>query len=350
MSERPAPRRTRPTIHDVARKAGVSPTTVSHTFSGNGTVAPPTRERVRRAASALGYRPDVLARSLRHNRLGVVALVLRTLDSEHAMARSDLAVAVGIDYVLQFVGAAAVTAMQMGYGLMLVADPTAPGAPATAMACDGFVITEPLQDDPLVEVLQNDGIPFVAVGRVPGRDEVPALDIFTAPITDRTLDRLRARGARRIALLTGTTPNAWNLDTETAYMAWSRRHRQAGDVVRRPERSGRHGGGAAIDELFDRADPPDAIYCLTGEHAAGALERLQEKGIAVPDAVQVLCGSDATHARATSPQITAIDLQPELLAQLAVTRLINQLDGTAHPEPAEAATGRLVERGSTRPG
>lgn len=340
MSERPAARRTRPTIHDVARKARVSPTTVSHTFSGNGTVAPATRERVRAAASALGYRPDVLASSLRQNRLGVIALVLRTLEGGPE----------GVDYVLQFAGAAAVLAMQLDYGLMLVADPTGPGAPATAMACDGFVVTEPVADDPLVEVLQNDGIPYVTVGRVPGRDDAPALDIFTAPITERVLDRLRAGGARRIAVLVGAIPNAWNLDTEAAYRSWARRHGQGAFVIRRPERSEFAGGRDAVDELFDAGDPPDAIYALTGEHAAGALERLQEKGIAVPDDVQVLCGSDATHTRATTPQITSIDLQPELLAQLAVTRLINQLDGTDHPEPAKAATGLLVERGSTLPG
>lgn len=341
MSERAVPRRGRPTIHDVARRAAVSPTTVSHTFSGNGTVAPATRERVRRAASALGYRPDVLASSLRHNRLGVIALVLRTLEDNPPE---------GIDYVLQFAGGAAVAAMQLGYGLMLVADPTAPGAPATAMACDGFVVTEPVQDDPLVAVLQNDGIPYVTVGRVPGLDDAPALDIFTAPITERVLDRLWAGGARRIAVLVGTTPNAWNLDTETAYRAWVRRRREKALVIHRAERSELAGGREAVDELFDRPDPPDAIYCLTAEHAAGALERLQENGIAVPGDVQVLCGSDATHVRATSPQITAVDLQPELLARLAVTRLVNQLDGSEHPEPAEAATGRLVERDSTRPG
>ena len=89
-----AQRRSRPTIHDVARRAGVSTTTVSHTFSGNGVVADATRDRVRAAASALGYRPDVLASSLRNNRLGVLALVLRTFEHED----SDPS---GIDYVLE---------------------------------------------------------------------------------------------------------------------------------------------------------------------------------------------------------------------------------------------------------
>lgn len=87
---------------------------------------------------------------------------------------------------------------------------------------------------------------------------------------------------------------------------------------------------------------------MTGHHAAGALARLQQRGLAVPGDVQLLCGSDTATMRATQPPITAVDLQPEILAAHAVTRLVNKLDGTDHPLPTELATGRIVERGSTR--
>ncbi|MER7558113.1 LacI family DNA-binding transcriptional regulator [Nocardioides sp. NPDC126508] len=334
-------RRVRPGIKDVARRAGVSATTVSHTFSGKGTVAPATRERVRSAASELGYRPDVLARSLRSSRLGVIALVLRTLEGGSSLPE-------GIDYVLEFAGAAAVNAMRHGYGLMLVADPTSDGAPSTALACDGFIVTEPLRADPLVTVLQQDGLPYLTVGRVPDIDEAPALDIFTRSITRRVLDFLRERGARRIALITSETPNAWYLDTETTYAAWAAEHGAPPLISRQPERREAAGGAAAVDELLAASPDLDAVYCLTGPHAAGAQARLQALGRRVPDDVQLLCGSDSSHLRASEPRISAVDLQPQLLAELAVTRLVNMLDGTAHPEPADLATGRIVARGSTR--
>ena len=96
----------RPRIADVARRAGVSVTTVSHTFSGNGVVAAETRERVRAAAHELGYRPDVLAQGLRRNRLSVLALVVRPLD------RIDPGQLHGVDYFLRLAGAAAMAASQ----------------------------------------------------------------------------------------------------------------------------------------------------------------------------------------------------------------------------------------------
>lgn len=334
-------RRSRPTIHDVARRAGVSNTTVSHTFSGNGVVAEVTRERVLAAATSLGYRPDVLASSLRKNRLGVLALVLRTFEHQD----SDPS---GIDYVLQFVGGAAFTAMHLRYGVMLVADPSEPGAPATALACDGFVVTEPVEHDPLVTTLRSSGIPHVTVGRVPGIDEVEVVDIFTESITRLVLDRLRAGGARRIALVAATTRNAWYVDTAAAYTRWARRHRHPVQVSWQDEQWDEDGGGAAVDELFDGPTPPDALYCMTGHHAAGALARLQQRGLSVPGDVQIVCGSDTAAMRTTRPAISAVDLQPELLAAHAVTRLVNKLDGAEHPVPNELATGRIVERGSTR--
>ena len=110
----------RPTIRDVARSAGVSVTTVSHTFTGNGTVAPATQQRVRTAAQDLGYRPDVIAQGLRRNRLGVIALVARQLDTLHPELLYD------VDYFARFAGAAAVASLAEGLGLMLVSDPTGP--------------------------------------------------------------------------------------------------------------------------------------------------------------------------------------------------------------------------------
>ena len=110
--------RTKPTIHDVARRAGVSATTVSHTFSGKGVVASETRDRVKAAASELGYRPDALARGLRRNRLGVIGLVVRQLDT------LDSALPEGVDYFLRFAGSAALAALGHGYALMLVSDPS----------------------------------------------------------------------------------------------------------------------------------------------------------------------------------------------------------------------------------
>src|SRR5437879_80826 len=65
-----------PTIHDVAKKAGVSSATVSHVINNSRPVAPHTRERVHDAISSLGYRRDAIARSLRRSKTGTIGLMI----------------------------------------------------------------------------------------------------------------------------------------------------------------------------------------------------------------------------------------------------------------------------------
>ena len=341
--DRVAERRVRPTIHDVARRAGVSPTTVSHTFSGKGVVAAATRQRVRDVAKSVGYRPDVVAQGLRNSRLGVLALVIRPLET------LDSFLPEGVDYFLRFAGSAALAAMEYGYGLMLVPDPTQEAAPRAALACDGFLITEPLADDPIIAMLRDEDVPYLSVGRDPAHTDYDAyLDTQTEPITAAVLHHLEAAGASRVALVTGTDRNAWNIDTELAYRGWAARRGQEALVVSRPETAGEAGGAEAADELFDRAEPPDAVYCLTGRHAAGAEARVRERGLRVPRDVLIVGGSDSEHTRSAEPPITAVDLRPELLARVAVTLLVNRLETAQRPVPAGDITGRLIARESTR--
>jgi DNA-binding LacI/PurR family transcriptional regulator len=338
-----AERRVRPTIHDVARHAGVSATTVSHTFSGKGVVAAATREHVREVARALGYRPDAVARGLRNSRLGVLALVLRPLET------LDSFLPEGVDYFLRFAGQAALAAMELGYGLMLVSDPTQESSPAAALACDGFLITEPVQNDPLVAMLTEERIPFLTVGRDPENTGYDSwIDTGTTAMTLQVLNHLRDTGATRVALVTGTDRNSWNIDAEAAYRSWAAQRGQEPLVVHQPETAGQAGGNTAFRELFGAATTPDAIYCLTGRHAAGMLNALSDNGLRVPDDVQLIAGSDSEHTRSATPPITSVDLGPELLARVAVTRLANHLDAVDRPIPPGDLQGRLLARGSTR--
>ncbi|MFT4262462.1 MAG: LacI family DNA-binding transcriptional regulator [Nocardioides sp.] len=326
----------RATIHDVARRAGVSATTVSHTFSGNGVVATATQQRIRRAATELGYRPDALARGLRSSRLGAIALVERTLMAGNAER------VLGIDYFLRFAGAAAIAAADQGFALMFVADPWAADAPSAALACDGFIVTEPVADDPLLIALDGYGIPYVSVGRDPARAihrPGSVVDIATELITVRALDHLVDGGARRVAVLVGTDRNEWTLDTVTHYRAWAGSRGMSPVVLQEPEADGADGGRRAGAELMAAAPDVDAVYVLTAEHAVGLQSALAERG---RDGVLLVCGSDAEALRTAHPPISAVDLQPEALAHEAVMRLLTLIDGVERPAMAPEHARILV--------
>ena len=334
-------RRQRSTIRDVARKAGVSVTTVSHTFSGNGVVNEATQARVRAAATELGYHPDVVASGLRRSRLGVIGLVLRPAVGAEPQQIQD------VDYFPRFAGAAALASLGQGYSLMLVADPTVPHAPTTAWACDGIIVTDPVVDDPLVAALRAGGMPYTLVGADPEDPDDPhVIDIATGPITDRVLDHLAAAGATRIALVLGTDPIEWNAATERRYRE---RTPPADQLVRHvPERSDPSEGAAAADELLALPEPPDGVYCMTSDHARALVDRLVARGVRVPEDVRVVCGSDADSLRNSVPEITAVDLQPQALGRQAAAELLRQLEPGLALEVPEPEHGTLVERRSSR--
>ena len=337
--------RRRVTIHDVARHAGVSITTVSHSLNGKGVVKDATRQRVIEAAEVLGYSADAIARSLRSSRLGVLGLVIRPLDT------LDSYLPTGVDYFVRFAGAAAVEALDRGYALMLVRDPATQNVPGVALAVDGYIISDPVGNDPVIDLLNRNGIPLVAVGRDIHRPE------FTDWLgTDSTVDsttvmaHLRERGARRIALVTGTDTNAWNIDSESAYRSWAAAVAQEPIVYRQDERSGEGGGSAIAEAILGAAGPvPDAIYCLTGRHAAGLQARLQQAGFDVPGDVMIVAGSDSEQTRGSTPPITSIDLNPEATARAAVGFLLSRLAGDDETRPPRIENALRI-RHSTDPG
>src|SRR5690625_221223 len=143
----------RVTLKDVAKRAGVSPTTASHALNNKGIIAETTKERVLDAAAALGYRPNPVAQGLRNARLGVIALVMRPLDSLDSFQPD------GVDYFLRFTGSAALAALQHGFTLMLITDPRSADAPASSLVADGCIIADPIADDPVISFLHEKRIP-----------------------------------------------------------------------------------------------------------------------------------------------------------------------------------------------
>jgi DNA-binding LacI/PurR family transcriptional regulator len=289
----------------------------------------------------------------------VIALVARQLDALRPELLSD------VDYFARFAGAAAVASLAEGLGLMLVSDPTGPRAAGAALASDGFIVTEPVVDDPLVAMLTTAGIPFVTVGEVPGvapgTSDAPLVDIESGRLTTLALDHLWAGGARRIALVTGTDRNEWNLRSASVYQRWARFRRMPPALVHAPEALDDEGGRRAAIALLDGEDDaggaggagggvPDAVYALTSNHALGILAELTARGLRVPDDVRIVAGSDAESLRTARPAISSIDLQPDELARRAVQALAARLDDRPPPDHSDAPVGRLVVRASSRPG
>lgn len=338
----------RPTIKDVAKAAGVSLTTVSHALNGKRIVRKETVERVLQVAEDLGYRPNAIARGLRESRMNVIAVVLRPLDTLESFLPE------GVDYFLRFAGAAALTAMEHGYSLMLVSDPTKPGAPVSTLAADVCIVTDPFENDPVITLLKRQKIPVFTVGADPARPGIaPYLSTDTRAETVLVLDHLVEAGAQRVALGAGTDENEWNTVSRSAYLEWCEARGQEPIVFSNPETAGETGGAEIAAEMYDSVavgSLPDAVYCLTGRHAAGLVAAATERGVRVPEDLLVAGGSDAMQDRISRPSVTALDLQPELLARLSVEIAVRLANGETVEGPIPGPPGVLrVRESTTRP-
>lgn len=343
-------RSVRPTIKDVAKAAGVSPTTVSHALNGKGVVRRETVERIERVAAEIGYRASPIAQGLQSSRLGLLALVIRPLHS------LDTFLPVGVDYFLRLAGAASLAAMEHGYSMMLVDDPARPDAPLSATAADAYIVSEPFENDPVLTMLSERNIPFVTVGQDPARRgqfvELATRDWEEAILV---LDHLEGTGAQRVALMTGTDTNAWNRESENAYRHWCAMRGLEPNIAAFPEVEGESVGEAALDRFFGAEGgapspdtTPDGIFCLTGRHAAGLNAAAARRGIRVPDDLVIAAGSGAIQNRLSTPSVTTLDLHPEAIAANAVAAAVCLVEGKPLPQPLEVPYATLDIRDSTR--
>lgn len=337
----PEPSR-RVTIHDVARSLGVSRATVSLALNGKGTIAPSTRERVVAEATRLGYVANPLARGLRVGRSGVLGLSVRSLDAYRSYRPA------GVDHFTRMAGAAAFTAMDRGFSLMLVPQRDSGKERDVPSWLDGYVLEDPRANDPVVDHLLAIGVTVVTIGWDPARKARTAWVSTSAKEETRSgLDLLQKRGARSIAFVSGTERNSWNAEAERAYRAWCRENGARVRLLHVPEVAGEQGGVQAGTELLTPPVRPDAVFCQTGRHAAGVASAAIGMGLVVPQDLMIMAGSDAEQTRHFRPGITSIDLRPEELGREAVELLADLISGTTSRRTC-LIKGQLIERASTR--
>jgi LacI family transcriptional regulator len=308
----------RVTIYDVAGVARVSTATASKALNDTGRMSAETRERIKRVALELGFRPNALARSLTSKRSFTVGLL-----TNDTYGRFTLPVMAGVSEGL----------FDHGVSVFLC---TVEDNPARAKVhvdamldkqVDGIIATGKRIDKPLPVDLLNLPVPVVycltagpadAVTLVPD-DRQGALE---------AVRHLIARGRRRIAHITGPADFSVVRERATAYAdALDAAGLTVTDTeILRGSWSERW-GHEAVAELWSRAAKPDGIFCGNDQIARGSVDALRERGVDVPRDVSVV-GFDNWEivAEQTRPPLTTIDMNLRELgrqAGLALVRLVN---------------------------
>ncbi len=280
----------RPTMADVAAKAGVSVSTVSLAYSGAGPVTEETLAKVRSAAAALDYAgPSAQARALRSGRTGIVGVVVH--ERLVRSLRDPLQLRI-LDALVEDLG-------EMGVGVLLLPSPDADGADrsllATAAMDAAVVLRVRDHDEPALDVLRRREIPAVVMEAPDGAATGAHITIDDTAATEALVRRLMDAGHTRIATVTvpmtdDARTRLLELDDLPDSMWTAARHRldaftRAGIepcAIVEAEASMVEAGMAAGRLLLAHPSSPTAVVCHSDLLAGGVIVAAREAGLEVP--------------------------------------------------------------------
>ena len=333
----------RPTIYDVARVAGVSPTTVSHAMSGRGRVHPDTRVRVRSVAARLGYRANPAAQYLAAGSSGTIGLCLpktglsRAYYHEVALGAAEQALAHGLALTL-------VPALDDAAGVTKYDDL----AGVTRYAVDAFMVVDPRRGDPMLEALRQLRLPVVTGERDldAGASWAGVLETDQNDAFVQLLEHMRANGARRFAAIVSPPEQGWMASTLETYTAWCRLQGLAPRTTRVSFINTPAEVRLAARRLLGSKHPPDAIVGVMEQSALGVLSAATERGVRIPDDLLLASCVDMSAHMSSWPSITSLDLQPRLFGARLVDLVVRVLGG--EQGAADSVQAQLRVRASTR--
>jgi LacI family transcriptional regulator len=329
----------RPTITDVAREAGVSPSTVSHVFSRRRPTSAQTDARVHAVAEALGYRPSLTAQTLVTGRSRLIALVVPDLLNpfyasvaggvEEAAAEAGLSVIIGN------------TDMRAEKEDHLVGVLEARGV-------DGIVfITDVRARQPALERLARRGTPIVTLDEeVEGGFHLVAVDNEGG--SRQVAEHLIARGHRRLGVVAGPA----GLPTTRARLRGFRAGLGAGllpssRIVYADDRL--EGGRRAARGLLGGRDRPTALFATNDLMALGAVAAARELRLGVPQEVSIVGFDDIPFAALADPPLTTVAQPAAALGRVAATMLLDAMRTPDEPAMRVQLPVELVVRASTAP-
>lgn len=331
-------------IKDIAQRARVSPATVSRALSDSGLVAEPALSRIREAARALNYRPNVSARNLRTRRSMAVLMVVRDI---------------GNPFYLEIMKGVEAAARASGYAVLMGNTENDPEREVEYFDmlrdghADGMILMtgklpskegfggDRVADLPVVvasEIIESSGFPHVQIDNVAAAAEA--------------VRHLIALGHQRIAHISGPVPEVLSVQRQQGYrqamadagLRAARGYIQRGDYLLAS-------GRARCKALLDLPTPPTAIFCANDEMAFGAIHELHQRGHDVPRDVSVVGFDDIYLSEAFYPPLTTISQPRADIGRRAMTTLLGVMSGQRDVRTPVILPTELKVRGTTaRPG
>jgi DNA-binding LacI/PurR family transcriptional regulator len=326
-----------PSAHDVARLAGVSQAAVSRAFTPGASIAMATRERVFAAAKTLGYRPNLLARSLIKGKSGIVGVVIGNPRYPYFLTALDVLSArlsQAGRHILVYTAEEASTA-------------DVPVEDLLKYRVDALLLMAAGLSPELAERCRDEGVPVISFGRSALKTRAVASVVGdNVSGAAKIAEHLVQQGYRRLALMAGSPEIATGREREAGFVDYL-----AAQGLPAPERDGgefrRDAAFAAARRLLSRTPRPDAIFCANDDMALAAIEVARyEFGLEIGRELGVAGFDDIEQASWPSFDLTTYTLPVDLMIEKTAGMLL--ADAGAELPAYTVIDGALRVRGSTR--
>ncbi|KOU50582.1 LacI family transcriptional regulator [Streptomyces sp. MMG1522] len=335
----------RPTLEEVAARAGVGRGTASRVINGSPRVSDATRQAVEAAVAELGYVPNRAARALAGNRTDAIALVVPEPETRFFAEPYFSAIVRGVG--------AALADTEMQLLLTLVGNDRERRRLAqylTAHRVDGVLLVAVHADDPLPELLEQLGMPCVISGaRHPG-ETLPSVDSDNYEGARAAVEHLVSRGRRQVATITGRLEvygaqrrlDGYRAAVSAAGLTPDERLIAPADFTE-------EGGAKAMRALLARRPELDGVFVASDVMAAGARQVLREAGRRVPEDVALVGFDDSVVARHMHPPLTSVRQPIEEMGRRMARLLLDEIAGRSPDEerPSLVLPTELVVRDSS---
>lgn len=325
------------TIYDVAERAGVSPATVSRVFNGTN-VSPEKVAAVRKAAADLNFTPNRAARTLRTQSSEVIALVIPDIENPYftEMAR-------GVEDV----------ASEAGYSVVLCNSDSQTDKEATylqiaiAEHMSGVIIATASESTSLDSILSTRR-PVVAVDRAT-RYDVDGVVIANRAAGIAATESLIEAGYRRIAYIGGPEDIDTAADRAAGWRAALTAASRESDIdaLQRFATFRVDGARAAMEELLDLPEPPDAVVAGNNLIGVGAIQVLTERGLTPPQFGVAVVGS-LPFTTLSPTAVTMVRLPARHMGVTAARMLLERIAGDDQPSRTVVLRGDVQHASAVR--
>ena len=309
------PHRRRPTIIDVAHRAGVSKSLVSLVIRGSDNVSEEKRRAVLEAAKELGYRPNAVARSLVRRRTYVIGVMLSDFHNP---------------FFTDVIDGISTASQESGYqALFNTGDLSVPGEVRAIetllqLRVDGLILAGTIVDTDTIELVAAE-VPLVLASRASPTELADSVLTDDEAGASLAVDHLVELGHRHIGHITGGD-GAGAEDRMRGFMKAMAHHGLADRALVVSGDYTEGGGIAAMEEILSLPERPTAVFVANDQAAIGALRVLGEAGLAVPDDMSLIGYDDTYLAAFGHISLTSVHQDPDQMGREAVRLLLERTD------------------------